>query len=219
MNSDGIQFHSRLELRSSGLYTVSSFRRCVEDYSAEEVSEFGRVWYGFSPPKVELFIWKLLHGRILVCEVLKRCGISLSNGGLALYVEGPKRPWTIYFCCVRGRHQCGIAAWGGGRCIAVQTRVLRSGFLGSRAYVRSRSKLADKSINIESDSKAAVSWVEDGEFGNLTLVNVIYDIRSMIHLHGNMSVSYVSRDSNLVADGLAKKGALLDRDNVVWSLV
>ncbi|KAK3224854.1 hypothetical protein Dsin_004716 [Dipteronia sinensis] len=59
-----------------GLYTVSSFRRCVEDYNAEEVSEFGKVWYGFSPPKVELFIWQLLHGRILVCEVLKRYGIS-----------------------------------------------------------------------------------------------------------------------------------------------
>ncbi|KAK3199510.1 hypothetical protein Dsin_022925 [Dipteronia sinensis] len=245
-----------------GLYTVSCFRRCVKDYSAEEVSEFGKVWYGFSPPKVEglcpnsklgrawitLFnavawsIWEVQNQAVFKGVPTERdVVIDLVRFRVAWWFKnhgrGSKEPLTVIMenleiCCLE---EPPVKIRKSKKWIPPSDKALKfnvDAFVGSLdapaakllaihkacQLCVSKGKLVDKSINIESDSKAAVSWVEDGEFGNLALVNVIYDIRSMIYLHGNMSVSYVSRDLNLVADGLAKKGALLDGDNVVWSL-
>ncbi|KAI9166179.1 hypothetical protein LWI28_027551 [Acer negundo] len=68
--------------------------------------------------------------------------------------------------------------------------------------------LADgKKILIESDSREAVSWMNDEDFSNLSLVNTIYDIRCLLRHLGNTSVHYISRDSNAAADRLAKRGS------------
>ncbi|KAK1564769.1 hypothetical protein Q3G72_011280 [Acer saccharum] len=57
-----------------GIYSVSSFRRCLEDCSAESNPDHLFIWQGVCPPKVEMFIWQLLKGKVLVSEVLKRFG-------------------------------------------------------------------------------------------------------------------------------------------------
>ncbi|KAK0596925.1 hypothetical protein LWI29_020253 [Acer saccharum] len=64
----------------------------------------------------------------------------------------------------------------------------------------------------------AVSWVNDGDFGNLALVDVIFEVRAMLKDFKNLSVCFVSRDANVMADGLAKSGSVLDGENVVWSV-
>ncbi|KAK3221694.1 hypothetical protein Dsin_008719 [Dipteronia sinensis] len=79
----------------------------------------------------------------------------------------------------------------------------------------SKGEVAGRSICFESDSKTAVSWVEDGDFGNLALVEVIYDIRSMLRLHSNWNVSFASRDLNLLANCLAKQRVFMEGENVI----
>ncbi|KAK2662668.1 hypothetical protein Ddye_001242 [Dipteronia dyeriana] len=63
-------------------------------------------------------------------------------------------------------------------------------------------------IEVVSDSKVAVAWVNDDGFGNVNDVQIIYDIRSSLDVLGSTTVSYSSRDTNQMADGLAKLGSL-----------
>ncbi|KAK2640843.1 hypothetical protein Ddye_022606 [Dipteronia dyeriana] len=62
---------------SSGEFSVKSFRKCMEDRNAQGGSVFKEVWLNICPPKIELFVWQLLHGRVLVREVLSRFGIQV----------------------------------------------------------------------------------------------------------------------------------------------
>ena len=74
-----------------------------------------------------------------------------------------------------------------------------------------------RSIVIESDSKVAVSWVLE-EYGNLALFDVIAEVRLMLRICRNISVCYASRFSNVLADGLAKRGSLMDGESIVWNV-
>ncbi|KAK3218921.1 hypothetical protein Dsin_012891 [Dipteronia sinensis] len=74
--------------------------------------------------------------------------------------------------------------------------------------------LADRNITIISDSKAAVSWVNGEGFGSLKLVNVVYVIRQTLHLLTMLSVSFMPRSSNSLADSLAKASSGLHRERL-----
>ncbi|KAK2639217.1 hypothetical protein Ddye_027012 [Dipteronia dyeriana] len=69
---------------------------------------------------------------------------------------------------------------------------------------------------IKSDSKMAVSWVNEGDFGNLALVKVIYVIRSKISCLGNLSACFAPRDANAAADVLAKRGLAMEEEIVFF---
>ncbi|KAK3212280.1 hypothetical protein Dsin_016986 [Dipteronia sinensis] len=73
---------------------------------------------------------------------------------------------------------------------------------------------------IASDSKVAISWVNNDDFGSINHVNLIYDIRSWLKNLGNTMVVYNSRSANSFADILAKRGAsnMGDFVNMVESL-
>ncbi|KAK3221164.1 hypothetical protein Dsin_015134 [Dipteronia sinensis] len=60
---------------SSGQFSVKSFRKCMEDGHDQGEFVFKEVWLGICPPNIELFVWQLLHGRVLVREMLSRLGI------------------------------------------------------------------------------------------------------------------------------------------------
>ena len=62
-------------------------------------------------------------------------------------------------------------------------------------------------IEIVSDSRSAVSWINGDGIGSLKYVNTIYNCREHIRLHGGLSVSFKSRSSNTFADSLAKLGS------------
>ncbi|KAI9165293.1 hypothetical protein LWI28_011145 [Acer negundo] len=83
-------------------------------------------------------------------------------------------------------------------------------------FCASKESLGGRSICIESDSEVAVFWVNDTNFGNLSMVNVIYDICSTMHILGNMTIRFVPRSANSIADGLAKKGLALNGEKIVW---
>ena len=64
---------------SKGLFSISYFRRCVEDLSDDVSHDIVSIWYGYCPPKVEIFVWQLLRGRIMVRGLLNRFSVNLSD--------------------------------------------------------------------------------------------------------------------------------------------
>ena len=60
-----------------------------------------------------------------------------------------------------------------------------------------------------------ISWVNEDDLGNLSHVNLIYDIH-MLHVLSNTYMEHISRASNSVADRLAKRGSAMDSDNIEW---
>ncbi|KAK0576300.1 hypothetical protein LWI29_015106 [Acer saccharum] len=78
--------------------------------------------------------------------------------------------------------------------------------------------LGGRQITIESDSRVAVAWVNEGDFGNLAMVEVIYEVRSKLRVFKNLSVCFVPRNGNVLADGLAKRGVTMEGENVVSSV-
>ncbi|KAK2653362.1 hypothetical protein Ddye_013218 [Dipteronia dyeriana] len=61
----------------NGLFSVKSFRKCLEDSivrNTDMLCEFP--WQGICPLKIEIFAWQLLKGRILVKEVLFSFGLQ-----------------------------------------------------------------------------------------------------------------------------------------------
>ncbi|KAK2648318.1 hypothetical protein Ddye_015807 [Dipteronia dyeriana] len=61
-----------------GIFSVKSFRKCLEEKGGLVISaSCPMLWLGFVPPKIEIFFWQLLKGRILVREVLKNFGYPL----------------------------------------------------------------------------------------------------------------------------------------------
>ncbi|KAK2654158.1 hypothetical protein Ddye_014014 [Dipteronia dyeriana] len=72
------------------------------------------------------------------------------------------------------------------------------------------------SICIESDSKVAIEWVKQDDFGYLPMVQVIYDIRATLRRLGNLSVCFTQRESNSDADALAKRGLDIDGEVINW---
>ncbi|KAK1566962.1 hypothetical protein Q3G72_006656 [Acer saccharum] len=84
------------------------------------------------------------------------------------------------------------------------------------ALCASRSDFIGENISIRSDSRSAVSWVNDKDFGNLRSWELIVDIRSLLLSLGNTVVVFCPRESNEAADSLAKLGSDLDEEVIEW---
>ena len=80
----------------------------------------------------------------------------------------------------------------------------------------SKYDLRNRSITIVSDSKTAVDWINEDNQDNLTIPILIQDIRFMLSILSNATVSFSSRVSNAFADMLAKKGSNREGDFVLW---
>ncbi|KAK0605531.1 hypothetical protein LWI29_027833 [Acer saccharum] len=61
---------------SNGLFTVGSFRKGLEDNRNNIIMDFKGIWQGICLPKIEIFLWQLLRGRVLVKEVINKCGLE-----------------------------------------------------------------------------------------------------------------------------------------------
>ena len=80
-----------------------------------------------------------------------------------------------------------------------------------------KPSLSDRNIHIASDSSVAVSWVNSVDnFGSLTHVNAVLDIRSYLQSQKGLSLVFNPRETNEMADGLAKSGAHGGEDCIVW---
>ncbi|KAK3220873.1 hypothetical protein Dsin_014843 [Dipteronia sinensis] len=81
-----------------------------------------------------------------------------------------------------------------------------------------RGVFTGRKIEVVSDSRKAVSWVNEEGYDNLQHLNLIYDIRVMLVSLGNASVIFNPRNSHSMADALAKKGLWLSKDSVEWGV-
>ncbi|KAK3193124.1 hypothetical protein Dsin_024434 [Dipteronia sinensis] len=64
---------------SNGLFSVWSFRRCLENENYVLSERSNLMWQGICPLKVEVFIWQMIKGRVMVKELLQR----FDNGSLS----------------------------------------------------------------------------------------------------------------------------------------
>ncbi|KAI9161242.1 hypothetical protein LWI28_015677 [Acer negundo] len=78
---DSVKIRNRIEdtiawsFNPKGVFSVSSFRKCLESSPTNYQCNTKLIWNGFCPPKVDVFVWNLLKGRTLVKDVL--CSWSL----------------------------------------------------------------------------------------------------------------------------------------------
>ena len=84
--------------------------------------------------------------------------------------------------------------------------------------ISSNPSLSHHKITIISDSKSAVSWINGADFGNFLLLNMVYDIRQVLHSIPGLVIIFMPRGSNSLADGLAKAGSSRSGDRLVWGV-
>ncbi|KAK3205558.1 hypothetical protein Dsin_019604 [Dipteronia sinensis] len=85
--------------------------------------------------------------------------------------------------------------------------------------ISGKSSVAWRAITIFSDSKSAVDCILGSDFGNLQLVNFVYDIRQFLNSSDGFDIKFMSRSANSSADCLAKAGSLGRRDRLEWGNV
>ncbi|KAK3211993.1 hypothetical protein Dsin_016699 [Dipteronia sinensis] len=56
---------------SNGIFLVRSFRRCLEEEDREAQTVSKLIWQGICPQKIEVFVWQLIKGRIMVKEYME----------------------------------------------------------------------------------------------------------------------------------------------------
>ena len=61
-----------------------------------------------------------------------------------------------------------------------------------------------------------MSWCNGEDFGNLNLVNVIYDIRQLLLSWEGLEIKFLPRGLNSYADCLAKNGSNSCGDRLEW---
>ncbi|KAK3231497.1 hypothetical protein Dsin_003378 [Dipteronia sinensis] len=170
----------------NGLFSVSLFRRCLEELKMSESPVNGLLWQGFCPPKVEIFCWQVILGKVSVKEkgkVSKGCGWE---------------PPTVD----------GSAVGCPGRAVSAIQRACN--------LLVSKTQLTTRSVEVVSDSKTAVSWVNGEDFGNVKLVQQVYDIREFLRTYRGVLVVYKPRGFNSLADSLAKAGSNRSGDRLEW---
>ncbi|KAK2639465.1 hypothetical protein Ddye_027260 [Dipteronia dyeriana] len=64
--------------QSDGKFTVGSFHRKMLELQSNNTLVFTGGWQGVSPPKIELFGWQLLRGRLMVKNVMLKFGLDLT---------------------------------------------------------------------------------------------------------------------------------------------
>lgn len=82
----------------------------------------------------------------------------------------------------------------------------------------SKTDLTSRRLVINSDSKAAVSWINSNDLGNIRFTHLFYEIRNSLFLLRQATVQFSSRSTNFFADFLAKKGSSSEGEVIVWSL-
>ncbi|KAK3222181.1 hypothetical protein Dsin_009206 [Dipteronia sinensis] len=355
--------------RLDGKFTIGSFRLCMEDQNTDSSLDHNLVWQGCCPPKVEIFMWNVLRGRVLVCQVLRKFGIASASSTACPLCHGEEETidhlflscpwsWNLWTKCMNwwevvSCHNKTMKSWfqgWDGLCSSNKFRrawdtlffaiswtiwearnhtIFRSGAVsvpqavdtvkfrvvwwykyhgvGSKLQIstmllnikesctdskpmkrrdanvwippiglglkfnvdgsakgnpgsagiggvlrdnlgkvlglfsenvgvldsistellaihRAVSLCADitslivKEIDIISDSKVAVSWINSEGLGSLKHIKLIYEIRSLLNNLHNARVLFNSRASNSFADSLAKKGSAMEKDCLIWEV-
>lgn len=81
---------------------------------------------------------------------------------------------------------------------------------------REKDEVWSKNITIESDSMNATSWSNGKEGGSWETQMLLNEIRRLKGLAGNLLITQKNRESNGVADALAKIGLSRPHSFVAW---
>ena len=66
-------------LCQNGCFSACSFRLRLESFCSINSLISAMLWHGIYPPKVEIFVWQLLRGRVLVRDLLSRFGLEVGD--------------------------------------------------------------------------------------------------------------------------------------------
>ncbi|KAK3199049.1 hypothetical protein Dsin_022464 [Dipteronia sinensis] len=69
-------------LNPNGLFSVASFRRGLEELTYVSWSIKRVIWNGICPPKIEVFLWQLYRGKLMVRELGEGLGMAGIGGVL-----------------------------------------------------------------------------------------------------------------------------------------
>ncbi|KAK3204439.1 hypothetical protein Dsin_018485 [Dipteronia sinensis] len=203
----------------NGIFTVSSFCRAIEVSRTNT-----RVWTTFVDRGCALRKWKSLYGS---CSkiVARNQNLSKRNtvedwippnvNGLKFNVDGLARgnPGPAGIGGVlkdnKGKVVCLFSLFVGIRdSNEAELRAIEK----AAQLCASNSAMVGRDITIVSDSKVTVSWINEEVFGNLSLVDMVYDVSSYLATLEGASVSFAPRASNSFADSLAKLVSHMSRD-------
>ncbi|KAK3199812.1 hypothetical protein Dsin_023227 [Dipteronia sinensis] len=233
---------------NNGVFSVSSFCRLWNDRVGDYSIDDRFCWQGFCPPKVELLVWRLLQGRIMVKVVLNRYVLNCSGNvedarrkflwEEMSYLERWWRDASVSkresFTNLVKNGQLEIVGEVAIKVVEVGeldgvvtltnceswehnwTRTLHSKFVEIEGRQYSSSIHQGQVIEVVSDSLIAVTWINSDNFGSFAHVKLVYDIRDLLKVHGQMAVRFCSRSSNSYADDLAKKGSNREGDITQW---
>ncbi|KAK4849775.1 hypothetical protein QYF36_000697 [Acer negundo] len=84
--------------------------------------------------------------------------------------------------------------------------------------IASSQALDDRLITIWSDSSLVVSWINGHDFDKLSLIQLIYGIRQFLSSRILISIKFMPRGFNSLADCLARVGADTQGERLEWSI-
>ncbi|KAK2635508.1 hypothetical protein Ddye_030300 [Dipteronia dyeriana] len=160
-------------------------------------------WLGIVPPKVEVFLWQLFKGRILVSDVLLKFGMSHIASNVCPLCDRESETINHLFLHLPVEFVDSLMA----EILAIHRAC---------ALISSGMFLLNRNIFIMSDSKSIVSWIIGDGFGHLRLVNFMYDIRQFLLFMNSVSIIFTPSISNSLADNLAKAGTVLMEERLEW---
>ncbi|KAK2642953.1 hypothetical protein Ddye_024716 [Dipteronia dyeriana] len=221
----------------TGEFSIKSFCNCMEDGNAQGGSVFKEVWLNICPPKIELFVWQLLHGRVLVRKEARNQRIFKDIPVDSVWMEDMKwippatnllkfnvdgsvmsSPGFAGICGVLRNHLGKVLCFFSSY-VGVQDVISAEILAIARAcdLFGSRPDLVRWRLIIACDSKSAVEWVTRRDIEGSNHKQLISHIRNSLHGFGQASVVHCPRASNSYADGLAKKGSAGCEDVLCWS--
>ncbi|KAK3221941.1 hypothetical protein Dsin_008966 [Dipteronia sinensis] len=209
-----------------GKFSMGSFRLCLEESGLTSLLDHKFIWKKICPPKIQIFIWQALRGWLMVRQILQKFGVGLvtsmachlcnSEGWQGLCSEDKNsRAWNTLFVALLW------SIWES------RNQKVFKGFLNSnsteilaiqRAVILSVSVISfvGKEIDVVSDSKDVVAWINSEGFSSLNRVKLIYDNRTGLNMLGNTRVIHNPRFSNFFVDALAKKGSGSGGKSLIW---
>ncbi|KAK2651427.1 hypothetical protein Ddye_011283 [Dipteronia dyeriana] len=291
-----------------GKFSMESFRYRMEDQNFDNQLDHKFIWQGCCPPKIQIFIWQVLRGRIMVRQVLQNFGIVSETSLVCVLCNNETEridhlfllclwAWKLWIVCMDwwGVANCAnnsMKAWlqgWSGLCSSINSRrvwdtlffplswtiweaknqmifkglglkfnvdgsargnpgnagiggVFRDNYgkvlslfsdhIGTLDSISveilaihravtlcvEMTSLVGREIDIVSDFKVAVTWINSKGMGNLNHVKTIYEICNLLYHLGHTRVIFNSRASNSFADSLAKKGSAMEGDNLIWEI-
>ncbi|KAK2646301.1 hypothetical protein Ddye_021496 [Dipteronia dyeriana] len=88
-------------LCSSGLFSFGLFWKGLEESWSFESFVFKDIWQGICPPKIEVFLWQSLRGKVLVKDAMQRYGMNhIKDMDCSFYRSGTETMDYVFWLCM-----------------------------------------------------------------------------------------------------------------------